>query len=146
MGFDEGPPQCYSRPAACDVRHYSLSRLFILRYIFIFKQRRAWILNLHTNAVNGGSGSGYTAHLDDLEDRHLHCARLLHIAFDFANCCMYSYTGTHAKRTQSWSEPVWALRKSTYLSSSHVYHLKLREAYHISCWLAALCWEQRFGR
>lgn len=34
---------------ACDVGYYSLSRLFILHYIFIFKQTRSCILNLHTN-------------------------------------------------------------------------------------------------
>lgn len=34
-----------------DAEYYSLSRLFILHYIFIFKQRRSGILNLHTNAA-----------------------------------------------------------------------------------------------
>lgn len=34
-----------------DVEYYSLSRLFILHYIFIFKRRRSGILNLHADAA-----------------------------------------------------------------------------------------------
>lgn len=49
MGFRRGSAAVLFQ-AVCDVRHYSLSRLFILHYIFIFKQGRAWILNLQANA------------------------------------------------------------------------------------------------
>lgn len=59
-------PSLWAEPrTTCNLRYYSLARLFISPYIFISKQRRHWILNIHRDSSDDGGSS-------PLDDDHLH--------------------------------------------------------------------------